>query len=45
MIRSFPPMTVEVLAHPAEPFILLGRDVLNHYRILLDGPKLALEIE
>jgi predicted aspartyl protease len=35
---------VEVLAHPEEPFILLGRDVLNRYRIVLDGPRLALEI-
>jgi hypothetical protein len=28
-----------------EPYILLGRDVLNQFKILLDGPGLALEIE
>jgi hypothetical protein len=25
--------------------VLLGRDVLNAYRLLLDGPQLALEID
>ena len=27
-----------------EPFILLGRDVLNIYRIMLDGPLQVLEV-
>jgi hypothetical protein len=35
---------VEAVASPDEPHILLGRDVLNHFRILLDGPGLVLEI-
>jgi hypothetical protein len=43
-IRQFQPLSLEVLAHPEEPFILLGRDVLNLYPILLDGPRLALQI-
>lgn len=34
----------EVLAVDHEPWILLGRDVLNFLRITLDGPNLALEI-
>jgi hypothetical protein len=33
-----------VFALEGEPFILLGRDVLNQHRVLLDGPGLALEI-
>jgi hypothetical protein len=28
-----------------EPHILLGRDVLNHHRMLLDGPQRLLGIE
>jgi hypothetical protein len=43
-IRGQPPQPVEVLAHEGEPHVLLGRDVLNHHRLLLDGPGLALEI-
>jgi hypothetical protein len=37
-------MTIEVAASRGEPWVLLGRDVLNRYRILLDGPGSALEI-
>jgi hypothetical protein len=43
-LRELSPQTVEVIAHPEEPFVLLGRDVLNRHRLLLDGPGLALEI-
>ena len=43
-IQTLTPRSLEVLAHPEEPFILLGRDVLNQYHLLLDGPRLALEI-
>jgi hypothetical protein len=43
-IRSLPPVTVKVLANAGEPVVLLGRDVLNHFRLTLDGPQLALEI-
>jgi hypothetical protein len=44
-IRSLPARMIEVIAHAEEPFVLLGRDVLNAHRIVLDGPRLALEIE
>lgn len=43
-IHTLVPELVEVLAHPDESWPLLGRDVLNAHRILLDGPQLALEI-
>jgi hypothetical protein len=43
-IRHLAPLSLEVLAHPEEPYVLLGRDVLNQYRILLDGPGLALDL-
>ena len=36
---------IEALAHPEEPYILLGRDVLNRHRLHLDGPGLALQVE
>ena len=38
------PVMIEAIAHAQEPFVLLGRDVLNQYRLLLDGPQLLLEI-
>lgn len=44
-LRGLPPMDIEVLAHPEEPYVLLGRDVLNRHRILLDGPQLTLTID
>lgn len=34
----------EVIAHANERFVLLGRDVLNGLRIVLDGPKQVVEI-
>jgi hypothetical protein len=43
-VHQLPPRPVEVVAHPNEPWILLGRDVLNSHRVVLDGPQLALEI-
>ena len=36
---------VPVLAAQNEPYVLLGRDVLNCFRIVLDGPNRALDIE
>jgi predicted aspartyl protease len=42
-LSALPPLTVEVIAAD-EPWILLGRDVDNHFRMLLDGPGTALEI-
>ena len=44
-IRGMPPQLVKVLASLEEPYVLLGRDVLNHFRITLDGPNLMLDIE
>ncbi len=43
-VHDLAPLLVRVVLGPSEPFILLGRDVLNAYRILLDGPQLAVEI-
>lgn len=43
-IRGLDAMTIKVLSSPDGPFALLGREVLNHYAILLDGPSLALEV-
>jgi predicted aspartyl protease len=45
LIRDLPAVSVEVAASDGEPHILLGRDVLNKYRIVLDGPNLRLEID
>lgn len=44
-LRQLVPLTVEVVAHEDEPFVLVGRDVLNQFRVRLDGPGLWLEIE
>lgn len=44
-IHDLARLEVEVTSDDAEPFVLLGRDVLNRYRIVLDGPGLAFEIE
>ncbi len=43
-IRHLDFLTIKVTAHKSEPYGLLGRDILNQYRLLLDGPQLALEI-
>jgi Aspartyl protease len=43
-LHDLPPIEVRVTHGEHEPFILLGRDVLNVYRILLDGPQQVLEI-
>jgi predicted aspartyl protease len=43
-LRLQPALLVEMLAIAGEPFVLLGRDVLNHYRIVFDGPQFAVEI-
>lgn len=43
-IHNLPVQRVEVVAHPKEKHVLLGRDLLNAHRIVLDGPALALEI-
>jgi hypothetical protein len=43
-IHTEAPQPLEVLTSPEEAWVLLGRDVLNGKRVLLDGPGLALEI-
>lgn len=43
-IKSLPARPYLIVAHPDEPWVLLGRDVLNSHRLLLDGPNLVLEI-
>jgi predicted aspartyl protease len=44
-IRTLSPQKVLLIAHDTEPFILMGRDVLNRHRLVLDGPGLVLEID
>jgi hypothetical protein len=43
-LHDLPARPFKVAAHAEESWVLLGRDVLNAYRVLLDGPQLALEI-
>lgn len=43
-IRSCPDVEVAAAASDGEPYILLGRDVLNNFRVVLDGPSGKLEI-
>ncbi|MCE9564101.1 MAG: retropepsin-like domain-containing protein [Planctomycetes bacterium] len=43
-IRGCTPVVVDTAGSHGEPHILLGRDVLNHFRITLDGPNAKLEI-
>jgi hypothetical protein len=43
-IRQLEPVVVKVAASRDEPYVLLGRDVLNRYRIVLNGPELFVEI-
>ena len=34
-----------VLGHSAEPFMLIGRDILNQFRITFDGPIQVTEFQ
>jgi hypothetical protein len=43
-IHDLPSLDIEVAADKEEPFVILGRDVLNRFRILFDGPQLVFEI-
>jgi len=43
-VRPFDAFVVRVIADRDEPFVLLGRDVLNRFEIVLEGPKLVVEI-
>jgi hypothetical protein len=44
-IRDLSPRPTEVVAITGEDYVILGRDVLNRYRVILDGPGLACVIE
>jgi hypothetical protein len=44
-VHTQTPAPLQVIASPSEPWVLLGRDVLNGQRLLLDGPGLMLEID
>ena len=43
-IHNLPAQTLEVVASSGEAWVLLGRDVLNTHRVVLNGPKSLLEI-
>jgi predicted aspartyl protease len=43
-INSLAPARVEVVAQENEPWVILGRDVLNGLRIVLDGPRQTFEV-
>jgi hypothetical protein len=44
-VHDLPPVRVEVLAVANEPHVLLGRDVLNRFRVTLDGPNMLMDID
>ncbi len=44
-IHDLPPLEVRAVIGEREPYVLLGRDILSSYRVLLDGPGQAVEIE
>jgi hypothetical protein len=44
-VHDLPPLLVRAVLGEKESHVLLGRDVLNALRLLLDGPQLILEIE
>lgn len=43
-VRPFDAIILPVIAQRDEPFVLLGRDILNRYHLELDGPNLAIEL-
>jgi hypothetical protein len=44
-IHDLEPRAIKVVASADEPWMLLGRDLLNFHRVLLDGPAAALELQ
>jgi hypothetical protein len=44
-IQALPPVRCRVVLGANEKYVLLGRDVINAYRMILDGPKQVLDIE
>jgi hypothetical protein len=43
-VRDLEPVCVKVLASPDEAYALLGRDVLDRFTVMLDGPNLVVEM-
>ena len=43
-IHDLPGQTIEVVGSAGEQWVVLGRDILNAHRIVLDGPQLFLEV-
>ena len=37
-------ITIKVIANADEPNVLLGRNFLNHFHIVLNGPELVMEL-
>ncbi len=44
-IRQLDPFVIRALGVRDEPHLLLGRDVLNRHRVLLDGPRQVLQVD
>ena len=44
-IGDLPAVVADVVGAVGEQYVLLGRDVLNGYRVTLDGPGLIFTIE
>jgi predicted aspartyl protease len=45
VVRDLPPTRTQVIGGWADDYAILGRDVLNQYRVVFDGPNQRLEIE
>jgi hypothetical protein len=43
-IRDLAPIELEIIASPHINYPIVGRDVLNRYKVVLDGPNGMLEI-
>ncbi|MFO0823485.1 MAG: retroviral-like aspartic protease family protein [Gemmataceae bacterium] len=43
-VRDLIPFEIKVIASPKVASVVVGRDVLNRYRLVLDGPNGVLEI-
>lgn len=44
-IHELPEQALGVVSRADEAWVLLGRDLLNAHRLLLDGPRLLLELD
>lgn len=36
-------VSTKVITHPSEPFVLIGREILNLFRVTFDGPNQVVE--